>query len=102
MWELTAAMPATEYEEWKWVYSEFDPFGNRREDLRAGSIAAPLLNLWVKPGSHKAVPSDWIMDFGKSGTSPRQSTKQMAMICQMFAAAHKQTPGRGQKKKRGK
>ncbi len=61
--EMLSRMSSREFAEWM-AYYRLEPFGDERADLRAGTIAAPLLNMWAAKGSAKAKPSDWIMKFG--------------------------------------
>ncbi len=55
-------MPASEFTEWLVIDEKFDPFGSVREDLRAGMIASPLLNIQLAKGSPRTKPTDWILD----------------------------------------
>ncbi len=45
------------------VYHKLDPFGQQREDLRAGMIASPLLNIQLSKTSARSRPSEWILSF---------------------------------------
>lgn len=54
---LLRNMPAAELAEWI-AYYQLHPWGEEREDLRAGMIAAPLLNCWTKGRRWK--PQDWV------------------------------------------
>lgn len=77
-------MSSSELEEWKLIYNIFDPFGNIREDLRAGMISSPLVNMWRKKGSPRSKPSDWIMKFD---SRVKQTGEHMKQLLQSFAAA---------------
>jgi len=65
--EMLNRMTSSEFSEWI-AYHELDPFGQEREDLRAGMIAAPLINCWSKKGGKKAKPKDWILKSKKLQT----------------------------------
>jgi len=80
-------MSSSEFSEWMAFYS-LEPFGEERDDLRAGSIASPLLNVWIPKGKRQSKASDWIMKFGEEEKTP-QSLKQMDKMLRGLAAAHK-------------
>ena len=84
-------MSAEELEEWRAFY-QIEPWGETRADLRAGSIAAPLLNAWTKKGSRRAKPSDWIMRFEPKEP---QDPDQMRTLLAGFAEACKAQDQKG-------
>jgi hypothetical protein len=87
--EMLAKMTSMEFTEWK-VFFNLEPFGDMRADLRAGMIAAPLLNIWKKRGSSPAHPSKWILDFDSvNKTTDPDSIK---MLFQFIAYTHKEKP----------
>jgi hypothetical protein len=67
------------------AYYNIEPFGPEREDLRAGTIASPLLNIWLKKGSKKTKASDWIMRFGPAEPSGPQDPEKMKAFLKAFA-----------------
>lgn len=91
--QLLRSMSEEEFVEWQLVYNKFDPFGEVREDLRAGMGISPLLNLlrqrWCKhPTLTK--PSDWIMDLAElTQPQPPMSWQDMQMICKGLAGLGK-------------
>lgn len=84
--EMLSRMSSSEFSEWM-AYYNIEPFGPIREDLRAGMIAAPLLNIWVPRGGTRAKPSDWIMRFDKA--AEEQDWETMKAMLQGFTAAMK-------------
>lgn len=82
-------MPASEFAEWKIIHEKFDPFGSEREDLRAGSIASPLLNIQLSRRSRKTKPGDWILKFVP--TKP-QTEEQMKAVFRALAQAYANAP----------
>ncbi len=46
-------------------FSIIEPFGEEREDLRMGTIAAILVNTNKKRSAKVALPSDFILDFAE-------------------------------------
>lgn len=65
-----ARMSGTEFAEWQIIYDKFEPFGEWRNDLRAGEVAAPiasLLQMLITAATLGKVkfpknprPSDWL------------------------------------------
>ncbi len=81
-----------QFGEWM-VYSNLEPFGEERADLRAGIIASTVANA---SGSTKKTfkPSDFMPDFGKE-SKPRRSSKDMQMMLRAsFAGAKAKAQGR--------
>lgn len=64
---MLEAMPSSGLTRWR-AYSELDPFGEQRADLRAGIIASTVANVHrdpaVRPQPWK--PSDFMPDFDGS------------------------------------
>lgn len=67
------------------AYDALCPFGDERADFRAGTIAAPLINLWSAKGSKKARPKDWIHI--PSELHEEQSPEDMRRILEAIAEA---------------
>ena len=101
MRDLLSRLTSSELSEWQAFY-RIEPFGEFRADLRAGTIASPLVNLQVKKGHRRTKPSDWIMEFIPDEP---QSPEEMKRILQAFAqAAQKRAKrmARGPRRKRGR
>lgn len=75
-------MSSSELSEWQ-AYYNIEPFGEIRADLRAGTIASPLVNMWAGKKGRKTKPSDWIMDFGELA---KQDPEAMKAMLQAYAA----------------
>ena len=73
-------MPASEFAEWKLVHDKLDPFGEERKDLRAGTVASPLINIQLAKGAERTKPSDWICDFDKEPPPPQSPEQQKAIL----------------------
>jgi len=69
-------MSSSEFCEWQ-AYYNIDPFGSEREDLRAGAMTSPLINMWLKSGSKKTKASDWIMKFGERAEQAPDTIKNV-------------------------
>jgi len=74
--EMLDRMSSSEFSEWM-AYNAIEPFGPQREDLRAGSIASPLVNLQIRSGRKKTKPSDWLMKFGKQEPMDPEAMKAL-------------------------
>ena len=81
--ELLRRVTASELSEWM-AYAELEPFGQEREDLRAGMISSPLVNLWIQKGHTLTKPSDWVLNF-----EPKEpmTGEQLAFMLRGLAAA---------------
>lgn len=86
--ELLARMSGRELTEWM-AYDRIDPFGSERDDLRAGSLASPLVNLWLAKGETRTRPSDWIMKFDPPEPPDPQDWREMRRLLEGLAAAMK-------------
>jgi hypothetical protein len=87
---MLSGMSSIELTEWM-AYYELEPFGEERADLRAGSIAAPLLNLWLSEAKMKDA-KDWIMhsdDLVEDDDLDEQDEEDMKAVLKAFAAAAK-------------
>ena len=93
--ELLQRMSSSELSEWR-AYYEIEPFGEERADLRAGTIASPLVNMWKGKKGARTKPSDWIMKFG--ALLP-QDPEEMKMLLKALAARGGQRSRKPKKKK---
>lgn len=82
IWEVEA-MPARELIRYMAMY-EIDPFGEMRDDLRAGCIAATQYNLQRGRGAKAMKIADFLPDFAPK---KRQTAQDMANLFGMFAEA---------------
>lgn len=80
--ELKQRMTAQEFQDWKAFYL-VEPFGNTREDHRAGIIAATLANTFKKKSAKRYTPADFFPDY-----APRRQTwqEQLAIVEALNAA----------------
>jgi hypothetical protein len=78
-------MSSSEFTEWQ-AYYDIEPFGEERADLRAGTIASPLVNLWQGKGAKRSKPSDWLMEFGEQEP---QSPEDIAFVLQAVVSSYK-------------
>lgn len=70
------------------AFYNIEPFGEERDDLRAGMIASPLINLWSKKGSKRVKPSDFIMRFDpKEPQTPETMKALLKGYCEMVQRA---------------
>lgn len=72
------------------IFTKLEPFGEPGEDLRAGRIASPIVNLLKKlvyKDPPDGTPDDWL----PADLRPvhQQSWEEMRNMAQAFAAAHK-------------
>ena len=74
--EMLRRMSSSEFSEWKAYYGRH-PWGEEREDMRAGMIAAPLLSCWSK---RSFKPSEWVMDFTNDDEVVQDSDNMRAML----------------------
>lgn len=91
--ELQSRMTANEFQEWKAFYL-VEPFGNTREDQRAGVIAATIANTFKKKSATRYKPADFFPDYQPK----RQSWQEQLMIVEALNAAF---GGRDLRKKAG-
>lgn len=84
--EMLQRMTSRELTEWQ-VYSNLEPWGEEREDLRSGMATSPLLNIQMGKKGKKSKPSDWIMDFVDA--PEEQTDEDMKLILQGFVARRK-------------
>jgi len=75
-------MTAQEFQDWKAFYL-VEPFGNTREDLRAGVIAATIANTFKKKSATRIKPADFFPDY-----KPRRQDwqEQLSMVELLNAA----------------
>jgi hypothetical protein len=66
---MLAEMTSREFGEWMAFYS-LEPFGPMREDLRAGTIAATMVNLRQKRNSNAIVPADFFPELATREETP--------------------------------
>ncbi len=84
-------MSVTLFREWR-EYSDLEPFGEERADLRAGQIAAMLYNINRKRGSASKNARDFLL-FGEKAKPRRKTWQEMKAIGAMIAgAANKPRP----------
>lgn len=57
--DLLASMTSSEFAEWM-AFDSIDPFGEPREDLRSGLLAATFVNHSMRPPRTPAVPLDFM------------------------------------------
>lgn len=70
------------FDEWKWDFED-DPWGDFRDDLRAGIIAALLFNAHRGKNTEAAKPTDFLMF---NGEQAEQSTEEMMLAAQKLTA----------------
>jgi len=100
--ELGKRVTSSELSEWI-AWDRIQPFGEMREDLRAGMIAAPLLNIWIPKGKKRAKASDWIMEFDSVDEEKKiQSPEVMKMLLSGLSAFLNSTPSKKGKKSEAK
>lgn len=83
------------------AYDSLEPFGEAREDLRAGIIASTIVNVRVDPKKGKyAKPQDFMPQFDEADEdlTPEEEQRllhaKIAMVKEMFAGVGKQQRGR--------
>lgn len=71
--ELLARTDSRELAEWM-AYAQLEPFGEEREDLRAGIVASTIANANRDPKKRKKpfAPEDFIPDFAGAWRRARQ------------------------------
>lgn len=91
--EMMRRMSSEEFVTWRVIYEKLAPFGNLRQDVRAGQVAAPIVNAilsaaGVKDPGNK--PSDWILPLLKEPVPEKpQSQEDIKFIFKALADAHK-------------
>lgn len=86
-------MSGQQFSEWI-EFSQLEPFGEAREDLRMGILAASLINnigmIWTgeNPG---AKPEDFIPDFEQREANPADVATKIDMYFSMMAMAGTKT-----------
>jgi hypothetical protein len=97
--EMLARMSAWEFQEWL-VFYKLDPFGELRQDMRAGLCISPLLNT-VREGLGNAQvsrPTDFIWEFDRKPPKT-QPVNEMKMLCKAIAEGAKISADRRRGKK---
>lgn len=61
--ELLATITAKELIEWH-ILSSIEPFGEKRADLRAGSIVQAIISQWITKGKKKPTLNECTLNFG--------------------------------------
>lgn len=88
---MLAEVDADQFAEWV-AYSDVEPWGEERADLRAGIIAAEIANtpprFVGKVGRFR--PADLMPNFGREPVKP-QSGRQMAVMAMAWASAVNRT-----------
>lgn len=79
--QLLASMSAREFTEWM-AFDSLEPFGDQRADLRAGIVAATVVNSnpWRKKGSRAARPSDFML-VNQGERRPAMHPEAQMMLC---------------------
>lgn len=74
--ELLARMDSRELSEWM-AYSQVEPFGEERADLRAALVAMTMANLWRGKDSKAFKLEDFVLKFGgpKEPLTPEQQLR---------------------------
>jgi len=77
----------------EWLaYYQLEPFGEERDDLRAGSIAAAVYNVNMRSGARHLTPHDAALKFAKPQPPPKPLTEEEAAAkFRREFDAHKQT-----------
>ena len=96
--EMMERMSSTEFSTWMAKYN-ISPFGAVRDDLRAGMIASPLINIQLAKGETRTKPGDWILD--KEPEEP-QDPATMAVILKGLAHRAADKPAKPKQKPAGK
>lgn len=101
---MLSRMSWKQFAEWQ-AYDEIEPFGDKRGDWQAASIASAIFNalmIFVRSRKRFRV-MDFLLKFGKEREekegpkTERQTWQEQRMIAQMFAAAFNSD---GKKKRR--
>ena len=71
-------MSAAEFRAWM-AYYEIEPFGEERADLRAGILAATLVNINRRKG-RKAVTAHELMPYLTKAAEPKEPAGRMAAL----------------------
>lgn len=66
--QVLSSMSASEFTEWM-AFDQIDPFGESRADLRAGLVAAAVVNHSMSPPKDPARPIDF-MPFARRNAGP--------------------------------
>jgi len=90
---MLGRMSSTELTYWK-AWWRIEPWGEYRADLRAGSVAAPLLNIQLARNADKYKASDWLMEFEKPKP---QTPDEMKSALRSLAAAGRKKHGKKRK-----
>lgn len=82
------AMREIDREEFRWwiAYHRLEPFGQVRDDLRAGVVASVVANTHRSRGTKTFQPGDFVLKFGKRRV--RRDPLQMEREMKAFVAAH--------------
>ncbi len=63
------------------------PFGDMREDLRAGVVGSVIANVNRRKGSPPFKPGDFVLKFGRERKSPEQLEREAKVFVQQHNAA---------------
>ena len=77
--ELLRKLPSSEFNEW-FAYSDLEPFGEERADLRSGIVASTIASIYRKKGSRQPKPQDFMPKFGKPVERRQSTEEQIALI----------------------
>ena len=83
--ELLARVSARELSEWQ-AYYTLEPWGEERDDLRAGIIASVVANVHRSKGGKTWKPSDFVLEFQPREREP-QTEEQMMQMARLLNAA---------------
>lgn len=83
---MLASIPLTLFNEWA-DYSELEPFGEERADLRAAIGSCVMANAWRGKGGREFKPQDFMPQFGKTA-KPQQTPEQMQHLFATYAQRH--------------
>ncbi len=86
---MLAEIDARELAEWEAFYN-IDPFGEGRDDLRAGIICSTIHGMAGKIANKAMAPADFMPFLTKPEREP-QSPEEQQMLCGAIAAALGQT-----------
>ena len=80
--ELLSRVSSRELTEWQ-AYYGLEPFGEDRNDLRAGIVASTVANVFRKSGTQPYKAQDFMPQFGK----PRQDWREQLEVVKTINAA---------------
>jgi len=85
-------MGSRELSEWI-AYDQIEPLGSLRDDIRAGMIASPLVNMQISKGKKTEV-KDWILKMEREEQSP----DDMKMLLQGIAKEYERREKRSRRR----